>query len=120
MSTKSVYAIGRNLRQLRKIYGFTQVETAKRLNICRTSFLGYETGSRIPGIDTLLNISDLFDVSMDLLCESNPEKFHEYVCCCFNAGYQKKELLEIFKHLTPLGRAKLLEYAKAILRSTTE
>lgn len=75
MNTRSVYVVGGNLRKLRTIYGYTQSETAALLNVCRTSYLKYESGDKMPGIDTLLNIANLYHISIDVIYEADPAKF---------------------------------------------
>lgn len=56
------------IRELRMRLGMTQQEVAGRLNIERTSYARYESGSREPDIATLVALADLFQVSLDYLC----------------------------------------------------
>lgn len=55
------------LRELRMKRGFTQQKTADALDIALRSYQCYETGTRRPSYELLLQISDLFDVSIDYL-----------------------------------------------------
>ena len=57
------------IRELRKHWKLTQQEAAERLNIERTSYARYELGLREPDIATLIAMADLFQVSLDYLCE---------------------------------------------------
>ncbi len=60
------------LRMLRKEFGFTQEELAKRLNYGYTAISNYESGRNEPSISDLKKIADCFQVSMDyLLCVSD-------------------------------------------------
>lgn len=61
------------LIQIRKRFKFTQEETAKRLDVNRTTYTNYEIGKRIPEPETLEKIADLFEVSIDYLFGRNDE-----------------------------------------------
>ncbi len=56
-----------NLQKIRKEKGIKQTEVAKYLNISRGSYSRYETGIRKVDPDTLLKLSEFFDVSTDYL-----------------------------------------------------
>lgn len=56
------------IKELRISQGLTQQEVANRLNIERTSYARYESGSREPDVATLIAMADLFQVSLDYLC----------------------------------------------------
>lgn len=60
------------LRMLRKEFGFTQEELAKKLNYGYTAISNYESGRNEPSINDLKKIASCFQVSMDyLLCVSD-------------------------------------------------
>lgn len=64
------------IRELRKSLGLTQQEVANRLNIERTSYARYESGCREPDIATLIQLADLFQVSLDYLCGRTDAPFY--------------------------------------------
>ena len=53
--------------QLRKQKGFSQEELANRLNVSRQTVSKWEVGDSTPDMEKLVAMSDLFDVSLDLL-----------------------------------------------------
>ena len=55
------------LKELRKLYGLTQRQMAERLDIAQPSYIRYENGSSEPTLENLLNIAEIFDVSVDYL-----------------------------------------------------
>ena len=55
------------LYQLRKQKGFSQEELANRLNVSRQTVSKWEVGDSSPDMEKLVAISDLFDVSLDML-----------------------------------------------------
>ncbi len=55
------------LKELRKNNNMTQTEIAKILNISQRTYSNYETGSREPSIDTLIEIADYYKISLDYL-----------------------------------------------------
>ncbi|GEO05794.1 hypothetical protein AAE02nite_34580 [Adhaeribacter aerolatus] len=54
-----------NLKFLRKKNGLTQAQLAEKLNIKRSLIGAYEEGRAEPRLSTLVNISRLFDISLD-------------------------------------------------------
>ncbi len=58
---------GKNLRELRRTYGYTQRYMAEFLGIAQPSYIRYENGSAEPNFDNLVRIAELFDVSADFL-----------------------------------------------------
>lgn len=55
------------LISLRKANGMTQEELAKKLELNRSTYTCYETGTSMPSIATLIAMADLFHVSVDHL-----------------------------------------------------
>lgn len=63
------------LASLREKVGLSQKELATRLKMARTTYSGYENGSREPDHETLNRIADFFEVTTDyLLCRTNNPK----------------------------------------------
>lgn len=55
------------IAKLRKDVGMSQAQLAKELNISASTIGMYEQGRRVPGIDMLVTMSRIFDVSLDYL-----------------------------------------------------
>lgn len=73
-----VVVLGQRLNKLREEKGLTQKELSSRLGMARTTYSGYENGSREPDNHTLEKIADFFDVSIDyLLGRTNDRKVVE-------------------------------------------
>ncbi|GAK01474.1 MULTISPECIES: helix-turn-helix domain-containing protein [Geomicrobium] len=62
------------LSKLRTELKISQTELSKRLGIPRTTYSGYENGSREPDYETLLKIAKYFDVSTDYLLGKDTNK----------------------------------------------
>lgn len=58
---------GERIRKLRIQSGYTQEKLAELLNIDRSLLSHIEAGKRGCSVDLLLQLSDFFDVSLDLL-----------------------------------------------------
>ena len=56
-----------NLRELRNRRGLKVNEVAKYLCCSHTTYSRYESGERVPSIDTLLKLSKLYHVSIDYI-----------------------------------------------------
>jgi len=64
---------GEKLRHLRQRHGVTQKELGQQLGVGR-SFIGFlETGRNMPSVTMLLKLSEIFDVSVDVLIKDQLE-----------------------------------------------
>lgn len=60
------------LKLLRKKCGYTQVSLAETLGVSKGTVAMWETGKRTPDFETLIRLSDLFDIRTDyILGKSN-------------------------------------------------
>ena len=55
------------LKKIRKELGFTQEEISNEIKISRSALANYERGVREPDIDTLIEIADFYNISIDWL-----------------------------------------------------
>ncbi|AXO93744.1 HTH-type transcriptional regulator AnsR [Bacillus anthracis] len=66
------------LSELRKNQKWSLQETADRLGIAKSTYAGYENGYRLPSLQSLSKIADLFDTSVDYILgrieHSHPNK----------------------------------------------
>jgi transcriptional regulator with XRE-family HTH domain len=59
--------IGARLRYFRKRKGLSGEQVAKFLKVSRATISGYETGNREPNFETLILLSELYDMPIDSL-----------------------------------------------------
>ena len=64
---------GKNLRYLRIQKNMTQTDLGHILNVTHQTISNYENNSRLCDLDTLIRISEYFNVSIDELLKN---KFH--------------------------------------------
>ncbi len=57
------------LKELRKVFGYTQDYVASSLGIVRQTYSHYETGKRMPGPDVLFKLAGLYNISVDDLMQ---------------------------------------------------
>lgn len=55
------------LKMLREKQGYTQKQLADVLHVSKNSVSHYELGICMPSIDVIINMADIFDVSIDYL-----------------------------------------------------
>lgn len=66
------------IKEFRKTINLTQKQMAERLNISERAYQYYESGQREPNLDTLFDISNVFDISIDyLLGKTNNPSSHK-------------------------------------------
>ena len=63
-----------NIRHLRTLKGFTQEQFAQNLNVSRSRISSYEENRAIPPIDFLIEISNFFNISLDILVRNDVSK----------------------------------------------
>lgn len=68
--------IAKNITELRKVNNMTQLELAERLNYSDKAVSKWERGASVPDLAVLVEIADLFCVSLDYIVREEHEK-HE-------------------------------------------
>lgn len=63
---------GKRLKELRKQKGWTQKELANRLDIRYSHLNKYENGMHAPPLEKLIQLAELFDISLDHLVMGLP------------------------------------------------
>jgi transcriptional regulator with XRE-family HTH domain len=95
--------IGENIRKIRHKLGLTQQELADRVSISRSVLTRWENGSLTPDVDTLVKLSQLFNVSLDGLVGSvyNRAQILHEVRQIYQADEESldEEMLEIMAYL---------------------
>ena len=66
---EELYRLSKNLRDLRKQYGYTQKYVAEQLGIVYQSYQHYELGLSTPSLQHFLMLAKLYDVSYEDLLE---------------------------------------------------
>lgn len=57
----------KNLKKLREAIGLSQQKFGQEIGLARNTICQYESGNRVPDVDTLINIADYFNVTIDYL-----------------------------------------------------
>lgn len=65
-------ALAPTLRELRERRGFTQAELGARADMAAASVSHFETGQRVPSLDSLVKLADALEVSVDALLGRAP------------------------------------------------
>lgn len=104
------------LRQLRSETGLTQEELSKRLHINRTTYAHYETGRRLPDMETIRMLANFFDCSVDyIIGESNMRKSKQEDTSPEELPKSLEEYVKQADELTLYGDAVSEKDKKAIL-----
>lgn len=93
--TYDIKQSGERVRQLRIQNGYTQEKLAGVLNIDRSLLSHIEAGKRGCSVDLLIQLSDFFDISLDLLVLGKERS----VSSENKRKRLKSELTELIKHL---------------------
>ena len=112
--------IGERIKYLRQLANMSQEELGNRVGVQRAAINKYEKGSvtNIP-ITTIEKIASTFDVSPTYLVgwdniEVNPLSAEVKVLQGVKRFYGDPavELIELYVHLTPVGKKRLFQYAE--------
>ena len=55
------------LKRYREKYNYSQEEIAEKINITQSAYSNYEKGKRLPNIEILIKLADIYDISLDIL-----------------------------------------------------
>ena len=66
-----IISISERIKELREKQNLTQSSLAKKLNITRSAVNAWEMGISIPNVEKLVELSSLFNVSVDYLLGVN-------------------------------------------------
>ena len=67
--------IGEKIHQLRKLAGMTQEQLAEKLHVSRQTLSKWEAGTTLPDLESVVNISLIFQLTLDdLLLEKEEQK----------------------------------------------
>ena len=90
---------GERIQQLRIQYGYTQEEFARKLNIDRSNLSRIESGRRGCSLELLVQLSGLFDVSLDYLVLGQDRSDMD---AHSNSEHPKKDLEQVIEQLEVL------------------
>lgn len=91
--------IGQRLKQVRLNKGLSAVEVCKQLNIGTSSMSNYERGERMPSLEILIKISELYEMSIDELVGVRKYENEEDAWLMdvkFSSAVKKKTLMNIW------------------------
>lgn len=66
---QELYNLAKNLKDLRKQFGYTQTFVAEKIGITCSSYQAYEWGVTVPNLQHFIMLAKLYEVSLDDLVE---------------------------------------------------
>ena len=98
--------IGSFLKELRKEMGITQEEFAEKLDVSSRTISRWETGANMPDISLLVNIAEIFNVSIPEIINGEAKKVAEAMSDYATA--EKAVLLKRVKVISIIGLVALI------------
>ena len=88
--------LAKRIKEKRFEYKMTQAELAKSAKVTTATISGYEKGVKMPSVENIIKIADVFNVSIDWLCG------HEVI----NTGAEEKErsVNDIIQYFTEIDK----------------
>lgn len=112
--------VAENLRYLRNVFGRTQTEVADGLHMCRSTYALFESGKKVPGADTILDLAEYYDVRVDTVLQSGKEKYINNIHISDDSKNQILHLINTYYLLSPHGQGRLIERAATLLEAETQ
>ena len=123
--------IGKMLKRYRENCGLTQLQVAKALNVDRSTYTYYETGTTTPSAQVIIKLSKIFNVPytvfMNAFMDASDEAFADSgdgFGYFMGGGSAKEKIYDIpsseqqlpvfFRSLTPEQKTELLDYASKL------
>lgn len=66
---KELNNLAKNLKDLRKQFGYTQTQVAEKIGITCSSYQAYEWGVTVPTLQNFIKLAKLYEISLDDLLE---------------------------------------------------
>lgn len=83
--------IGQYIKKYREINKLTRNQLAEKIGISPSALANYENNNRVPSVDILIKLSDILNVSVDLLC-GKTNIYNELNHCKNEIEYYKKQV----------------------------
>ena len=108
-SKNEIMTFGERLAFLRKGRRFTQEQLAKLIGVAKSTVAGYELNKREPNLETIKKITSALDVTENYLLGT------EEVSKVAASSLEEIELIETYRNLNQIGKAKALEFMEDML-----
>jgi len=106
--------IGKNIKNLRKAKGLTQVELAEKLKTTQQAITAYETGKKKPAIDKLPEIAAILNVTIEDIVGRKPLQITQQEKRAHKNSRTVK-MQELFDKLNPDDQKSVLKHVKALV-----
>ena len=102
----------KNLAMLRKAHGLSQQKLGDAVGLARNTICQYESGNRVPDVDTLIKLADYFGVTIDYLLgrEYAVSSYQIFVEIC---AKEQKSVFEVAKEFE-LTNEQLIQWKNGI------
>lgn len=108
--------IGHVIAKLREKKGISQKELANILNVSAGAVALWEVNKRCPSLESLVNIADFFNVSMDEFFVNDRKNLNYIPLEIKHSSKQSLKLLELFESMNEEGQDILYGKARELIR----
>lgn len=108
--------IGHVIAKLREKKGISQKELANILNVSAGAVALWEVNKRCPSLESLVNIADFFNVSMDEFFVNDRKNINYIPLEIKHSSKQGLKMLELFESMNEEGQDILYGKARELIR----
>ncbi len=105
-----------NIKILRLVKGLTQEEVSKEINIARSTYSAYESGAKIPDLQTLDALSEFYNINIESLLFHSIVKEGVFYKVYINGEYMPlRTLINNYQNLSVTSRNVVMERLQLLL-----
>lgn len=105
----------KNLQIIRRKRKMSQLSLAMKLEVAQETVSAYERGKTYPGVETLLRMLEIFQVSTDYLLDLTEETRTAAQLTQSSLAPAEQELLFLFEQLLPSAQHRVIGYVEGLL-----
>ena len=114
MDIKIQQQLAANIRYLRHLFGYNQIEISEEIGLARCTYAQFESGIKKPTLETLLALSSFYGISVDTLLHLNGNQMENHIILLDRCRKQLPCRLDIYNHLSPEGQRQLRQTAEQL------
>ena len=107
----------KNLRMLRKRYNLTQYKLAKILHVDRQVIYKYEKGINQPSFDTLVKLSEIFNIPVEYLINDEKDVESYKGERVIRLSKTEKDVLMLFRGMDKASRKNMIDVCKKLIET---
>ena len=117
MTINTQSRVAGNLKALRKTSELSQQALSDKISISRSTYCHYEQGNKLPDVNTLCLLGQLYHITIDTLLNCDVQAVLSDHFLYAEYTQDERNLLRLYANLSDFSKGRLLERAEELARS---